>query len=381
MPDPTITILCSGVALGVYVPALVVSRQLRSRGLASEVVVLESLFGAEKQARILQNQAAFHHDFSVARMGQRMARDVRPSLDAARVERLYEAWLDDQRRLFIVCSGFWMPLLEAYRQRIAPARLWAHLLHMDAAVSASWSQATRDGLLAGYEGYQPIWLFNRESGGLVYQLIDYPEPVIPYDQRPQRYLIHGGGWGMGTYQSKIPLLEAAGLDLDIIAYEPREAATPRAGQRYFMVDPAWSPWHKNRLGEHEFPPMGEIVTGRPPQFSNRPDSHELLHLARQARAIISKPGGATLLDSWAAATPLVTLEPFGDYEAQNAALWQEQGFAIPFAAWQGARFAPEALEPLHRNLLRSQGEAPHYVEAWYPRFREYLLISRRCSLA
>ena len=53
----TITILCSGVALGVYVPALHVSRQLRQRGASTDVMVLEGLFAAEKQARIVQNKA------------------------------------------------------------------------------------------------------------------------------------------------------------------------------------------------------------------------------------------------------------------------------------------------------------------------------------
>ncbi len=373
MPSPIITILCSGVALGVYVPALLVDHQLRARGAATEVVVLEDSFTAEKQARILQNKAAFHRDFAVAKMGQRMARDVRPNLDDARVEQLYAAWLADERRLFIVFSGFWMPLLDAYRRRIAPARLWAHLLHMDAAVSASWGWAAREGLVDAYDGYQQVWLFNQAAGRLYYQLVEDPEPVVPYNERPHRYLIHGGGWGMGTYQSKIPLLEAAGLGLDIIVYDAREAAAPKAGQRYFMVDPAWSPWHKDALGEHEFPPMGEIVPGRRPRFRSRPTSHALLHLARWARAIISKPGGATLLDSWAAATPLVMLEPFGDYEARNAELWRAMGFGIPFEEWQKTSFSTRALEPLHRNLLCSQAEVPYYVESWYPRFREWLV--------
>jgi len=38
------------------------------------------------------------------------------------------------------------------------------------------------------------------------------EPAIPYGERPHRYLIHGGGWGWAPTRSKIPALEAAGLD-------------------------------------------------------------------------------------------------------------------------------------------------------------------------
>jgi hypothetical protein len=362
-----ITILCSGVALGVYIPALLVNYQLQMRGAATQVVVLESLFPEEKQNKILENKTAFHQNFAVAKMGQRMARDIGPNLDPQQLKQLNENWIQDERRLFIIFSGFWMPLVEAYRQRLTPVKLWAHQLHMDAAVSASWKN-----VVSAYDGYQPIWLFSYAAKQLYYRLADHQEPPVPHSQRPYRYLIHGGGWGMGTYQSKIPILEAAGLDLDIIAYHPQEAAAPKTRQRYFMVDPAWSPWHKNRSGQHEFPPFGEIVPGAVPQFTNRPDSHELFQLARNARAIISKPGGATLLDSWAAATPLVMLEPFGDYEAKNAALWQELGFGIPFSEWEEAEFAPELLEPLHQNLLRSQDNVPNYVAAWFPKFQEYL---------
>ncbi len=369
MGDPsgqTITILCSGVALGVYIPALLVEAQLKRRGAAAEVVVLESLFTEEKQKKILENKVAFHQSFAVARMGQRMAREVSPNLEAEKVSQLYERWMREERRLFLVFSGFWMPLLNAYRQRIAPAKCWVHQVHVDAAVSASWKN-----VIEACEGDQPVWTFNYETRQLGYQLIDYPEPPLPYGQRPERYLIHGGGWGMGTYQSQIPALEAAGLDLDIIAYRLEEAAAPRAGQRYFMMDPQWSPWHKNRSGEHEFPPFGEVKPDAHPQFRNRPDSHELFQLARSARAIVSKPGGATLLDSWAAATPLVMLEPFGDYEAKNAALWQEFGFGILFPEWQAAGFAPQLLEPLYQNLLRSQDTVPDYVETWFPKFQAY----------
>jgi hypothetical protein len=350
------------VALGVYVPALLVDAQVKRRGAASQVVVLESLFTEEKQNKILENKLAFHHSFAVAKMGQRMAREASPNLDAGKLDRLYERWAQEGRRLFIVFSGFWMPLLNAYRQRVAPAKCWVHQVHVDAAVSASWKN-----LVDTCDGDRPIWIFDGENQRLGYRLIDDPEPPQPYRQRPERYLIHGGGWGMGTYQGKIPVLEAAGLELDIVAYCMEEAAAPGPGQRYFMVDPAWSPWQANPSGEHEFPPFGEVRPGIPPRFTNRPDTHELFLLARQARAIVSKPGGATLLDSWAAATPLVMLEPFGDYEAKNAALWQALGFGLPFSAWEQAGFDPQALEPLYANLLRSQGAAPNYVETWLPR--------------
>jgi hypothetical protein len=362
----TITILCSGVALGVYIPALLVDYQLRTRGLATEVVVLESLFTEEKQRKILENKRAFHQSFAVAKMGQRMTRDINPNLDLEKWNLVCNRWLREGRRLFLVFSGFWMTLLHAYQHNLATGQTWVQQIHMDAAISTSWKNSPK-----ACEGVQPLWLFDDTSRQVNYQLIEPVEFNVPYRQRPERYLIHGGGWGMGTYQSKISFLEEAGLDLDIIAYDPEEANSPRSRQRYFMVDPEWSPWIKNGSGVHEFPPFGEIKPGAVPQFRNRPESHELLHLACDARAIISKPGGATLLDSFATATPLVILEPFGDYEARNGALWQELGFGISFSDWEAAGFDPQLLEPFHQNILRSQPVVPGYVATWFPRFQEY----------
>ena len=241
---------------------------------------------------------------------------------------------------------------------------------MDAAVSASWSKVT-----VAYEGYQPIWLFSDETKRLHYQLIEPQEPAIPYGERPRRYLIHGGGWGMGTYQSKIPILQAAGLDLDIVAYDPREAEVPERGTallygRSDMVALA----QRSPTASTSFRRLARSMPGAPPSFRNRPDSHELLHLARQARAIISKPGGATLLDSWAAATPLVMLEPFGDYEAQerrplagdgvrHARSTSGRGWGLPRRRWSRCI----------ATCCARRGRCRIMWRRWCPRFEEYLL--------
>ena len=49
MKQTTITILCSGASLGVYVPGLVTNKQLRNKGLNTEIVVLENLLFEEKK--------------------------------------------------------------------------------------------------------------------------------------------------------------------------------------------------------------------------------------------------------------------------------------------------------------------------------------------
>jgi UDP-N-acetylglucosamine:LPS N-acetylglucosamine transferase len=74
---------------------------------------------------------------------------------------------------------------------------------------------------------------------------------------------------------------------------------------------------------------------------------------RGAKAVISKPGGGTLLDSLAAATPVVLLAPWGTPEASNGALWEALGFGIEFERWRETEFDDRVLEALHHNLLEA----------------------------
>jgi UDP-N-acetylglucosamine:LPS N-acetylglucosamine transferase len=75
---------------------------------------------------------------------------------------------------------------------------------------------------------------------------------------------------------------------------------------------------------------------------------------REAIAVVSKPGGGTLLDSLAAATPVVLLAPWGGPEAKNGALWEELGFGIDFQRWRRTGFDQCVLEDLHHSLLAAR---------------------------
>ena len=352
-----VAILCSGVALGVYIPALLMNYQLKKQNIPTEVMVLENLIIDEKRQKINENKMAFHKSFQVALMGQKMARDVRPSLDAELLNGMFEHWKNDGIRDFIVFSGFWMPLIEDFKALISPENINVEICHMDADISASWKAVQ-----GSCQSCNNIWLFSWEKKGLLYEMPVSSKKPVPFGERPNRYVIHGGGWGMGTYQSKIPELKEKGFSLDIVAYDIKETLDRKDGDRYFMVDPAWSPWFKNKDGQHEFPMFGEIL---PPDigsttFDNREEYHELFDVISQCRAIISKPGGATLLDSLASATPIIMLDPFGKYEGKNAELWDYMVFGIPYDRWKEMNFSIDAIEKMHNNLLRTRGTLINY---------------------
>src|SRR4051812_44150691 len=104
MRSEPLTVLGAGPGLGFYVPAAILARQV-SRSRPVDLVPIESLLPAEKQAVVERSRLAFHRSFDVARMGQRLAKDITGDLDAGAVEALLEQWRREERRDFAVFSG------------------------------------------------------------------------------------------------------------------------------------------------------------------------------------------------------------------------------------------------------------------------------------
>lgn len=349
MNEDIVTILCSGVTLGVYIPALLIRNQLRKRKMTTDVVVLESLFATDKKERIKESQKAFHRNFSVALMGQKITTNISSSLDKNLVSSLLQHWRKSNRHHFIVFSGFWMPIVEEYRFTTPSKIINVDRCYMDADISVSWKS------YQGNADYcNDIWFFNWEKKQLIYKIAVNNKTPIPFRERENRFVIHGGGWGIGTYQSKIPELEERGLALDIAVYDLTEAVSKKQGNRYFLIDPSWCSWVKGKNDEHEFPPFGEVENGKFRMFEQNNTYPLLFDHTRKSRAIISKPGGMTLVDSLASATPLVYLEPFGAHEEKNAQLWEYMKFGISYKSWKLLDYSMEVLEDFHRNLLKAR---------------------------
>jgi hypothetical protein len=366
MANGIVTILCSGFGLGLYIPGLLVDYQLKQQGIATEVVVLESLFGDDKQETVMKSKKAHHRSFSFALMSARMPINIQQSLDSERVDELLQRWQKDGRKDFIVFSGHWVHILDEYRNLIVPEPVNAEILVVDCDLPPSWKSLQQ--FKPDYsEFYREVWLYDPGQAKIRFQIPIGNEPPIPYEKRENRFLIHGGGWGMGTYQSKIPELEQRGFALDIVVYDIQEASCPKVSNRYYIIDPAWSPWHKGRAGRHEYPPFGEIKGAGPICYRNREAYHELFDISRKVKAIIGKPGAGTMMDSLAAATPLIMLEPFGEHERENMKLWERAGFGLLYSDWEKAGFQLELLRELHDNLLDSQTRTISYVQDYLAR--------------
>jgi hypothetical protein len=351
------TILCSGFGLGLYIPGLLLGKGLNKYGLSSHVHVFESLILEDKKKSVLKSKQAYHKNFAVALMSTRIQMDMRQCMDIECVENLFRLWEEEDRQNFIVLSGHWLHVLDEYRAKIAPRQINVYILYVDGDLPPSW-QSIKSMKPDYNNGIEEVWLYSYEDSSIKYQINITDKSPLAYIQRNERFLIHGGGWGMGTYQGKIPELEQAGIPLDIVAYDISEASGRENENRYFMVDPNWTAWTRNIYGQYEFPPLAEIKENEEPRYVSNNQYHQLFNVTREAMAIIGKPGAGTMMDSLGAATPLVMLEPFGDHERINTEIWEAAGFGIRYERWKESGFSTGILEKLHNNIIEKKNQIP-----------------------
>jgi len=348
-----VTILTSGIGLGIYIPALLIQRQLERQGLAAEVEVLEGYYTPDSMRRYLAHKEACRANFALAQLSHRMSRGVQHCLDPERLDQLLSGWAREGREHFIVWAGFWLPILQEYRQRVPRLSVELDLCRIDAEVSASFKvhrELEGDG--------KEIWLWNWKDKTLVHEIPVTPEPPLPFPERENRLVVHGGGWGLGTYRDTLSRLSHAGYALDIVIHDPSERVRYGAGDRCYLVDPAWHPWHRDERQRHVFPAVGVVADDGTITYQRNDDFHPFHSVIRRARAVVSKPGGCTLIDSLASATPVVLLDAYGYAEQSNGAIWEHLGFGLPFAAWEGTGFDAAALAGAHASLMaRGRSEA------------------------
>lgn len=335
-----IEILTSGVALGVHVPGLLLADRIREQGGTAYVSVLERLMPPETLETTARSKQAFHRDFRVALAGQKLARNAAVSTDSTAVAKLFADWQQRGVTRFVVFSGFWLALVEQYVAAHGPVPV--DICHVDSVQSPSFDKAGSVDLPVSH-----VWLADAAAGVVPCSIPVTRDAPVPWSSRDHRLLVHGGGWGMGTYRERAADLLAAGFDLDVVAYEQGDLSSDSV--RYYMIDPTWHPWLDNG-----YPPFGPAGSA-PVQ---RTGHHGSFDLCRQAFASVSKPGGGTLLDSLWSATPLVLLEPFGPHEQRNADLWISLGYGVSFDDWQRKDFAVDVLEELHAALLSA--DVPDY---------------------
>jgi len=358
-PAKPVTILCSATGLGVYIPGLLIQRQLSKRGYDADTEVIEEYYTPAKLASLTAYRDACRQNFALARFAHRSANDGSKPIDERRVAALLQRWNKEGRSHFILWSGFWIPVIEQYRAMFNERRLFVDHCRIDARISASFAvHQDKSG------DANEVWLWNWQQRMIANEIRVGDEAALLFDQRDHRLVVHGGGWGLGSYRNKIAELGATPFALDIVLRSPEDTIDKRAEDRLYCVNPDWQPWMRHDGDAHGFPPVGMVDGSDAIEYRTNTEFHEFYKVIARSKAIVSKPGGCTLIDSLNSATPVVLLEPYGEAERSNGLLWQFLGFGITYADWQASGFDERILEHLHRNILETRRKAPDYVESY-----------------
>jgi hypothetical protein len=323
---------------------------LRDAGYRVDVEVVESWFNDHHIERHLMHQKAFHRDFRLALAGRRMAGTIEGRLDDERISRLLAAWRQEGRARFLVWSGYWLPVLERYTAAVPDTRIELDFCRIDAIESDSFRVHHEPAGVVRRD----LWLWNWQRRALGSRLPVPTGAPLPFAERARRLVVHGGGWGLGTYTDVLTELSLAGYALDVLGPDSQDWDGRGPLDRRYVSDPEWHPWVRNADGDLTFPPLGEVRRDGEVRYLSPPRFPAAHGNVREAMAVVSKPGGGTLLDSLAAATPIVLLPPWGEPEAKNGALWEELGYGIEFGRWRETGFDHRVLQDLHHRLLTAR---------------------------
>src|SRR3954447_6800173 len=148
-----------------------------------------------------------------------MTKDVEHALDPARINMLLEMWAEQRRCRFIVWSGFWFSVLHRYVALMPHLRVEADLCRIDSVPTPSFSIQRA----LSSADCRDIWLWNWAKRELSWRIEVATTPPIPLRRRERRLVVHGGGWGLGTYLDVLPQLSGCGYALDLILPPPAQS--------------------------------------------------------------------------------------------------------------------------------------------------------------
>lgn len=320
-----IKILTSAMGLGTYIPALHIADYLNTNNYVAEVEVFEEFFDEASLDKYIKTKAMFQSSYKAAVLGHKLAsKKLNFILNDAAADRILERWKEESADTFIILSGNWTSLVDRYMDCFSKVK--AIIVHMDVGVAPSWKEFdNRDGR------FIEIWPIDEK--GVNYILDNHFDEVLKTSsvKEQDNFFLHGGGWGMGTYSKKLEELSEILPNPMITAINDRKEYQPHKNTTGYMIDPDWKPWQRSNNAACDYPPMYKVADAI--ESIENDYSNGLYRLYHSCCAIISKPGGGTLMDSLITVTPVVFLEPIAEHEKVNEKLWTDLGFGLPYEAW------------------------------------------------
>jgi len=340
-------ILTSLFGFGVYFPARIVANSLENAGLDSEILLIEHFFTDEKRKTYEDSQTAFRRNYRIAKLASKLSIDSSNMLDLEKVETLFKKWEEENVSEFLCFSGLWLELLSLY-VKINP-QIRIKLCRLDAGDAVTWRVNDAITIQKSYS------FLDLKVEKINYKLSIPTLNAIPYHERAASFVIHGGGWGLGEFLEITKQLPQKSIKRVLI--KDFSNYVPNTDTRYYMNDPAWDPIHNSSHLSH-FPELGEIISEDNILYTHNKEYHSVLDLIVDSKAIISKPGGMTLVDSISTGTPLIYLDPMGENEKGNQVLIERLKIGTSFDTWQKANFSDKMLIEFHENIQMIKTNLP-----------------------
>lgn len=337
-----IKILTSAMGLGTYIPALHISDYLNRNNYLADVEVFERFFDESALDKYTAAKSMFQSSYKAAVLGHKLAaKKLNFILDDITTDRILNKWKEDFIDTFIILSGSWTSIVNRYMDYSPKAK--AVIVHMDVGTAPSWKDFNN-------QNGRFIELWPIDEKGVNYIVDNHFDEILKTDPEAEqdRLFLHGGGWGMGTYMNRLEELSAILPNPMITVINDKKEYRIGNNTAYYMIDPDWKPWLKNKDAAFDYPHMYKVADDMERIINDH--SNGLYGLYHSCCGIISKPGGGTLMDSLITATPVIFLEPIAEHEKVNEKIWVESGFGLPYEAWIQSEDPMKALHVMKENL-------------------------------
>ncbi|PTX58967.1 hypothetical protein C8N46_11136 [Kordia periserrulae] len=346
----SINILTSIIGYGIYFPALMVYERLKALQYNVHIYSIECYFNEQATAEFEQTKKAFQKDVRLAQIASRIPVKYTKKLSDEKTKALFTEWESHETTHFLCFSGLWLDTLQSYKQQHPTCVI--DMCRVDSAVSATWEALKRhDNLIAN-----DVSFFNADTNDIKY-VLNIPEiQPLPYSERENEVAMHGGGWDLGDF-TQMTNHFTNDYHVNLIVNASQELS--KENITLYANQPNWNP-----LYDEGFPPFGKIQNDSEIITKNYEKHPGILTVLLKSKAIVSKPGGMTLMDSLMTETPLLFLQSIGKNEQYNQQLWETLQLGISLEKWLESTQKDLLLQEMQSNLLEIKAKTPCFITTY-----------------
>ncbi|QHI38917.1 hypothetical protein IMCC3317_43170 [Kordia antarctica] len=347
----TINIVSSIIGYGVYFPALMIYEQLKTLGYEVNIYIIERFFDENAMTEFERTKAAFKKDVRLVQIASRIPVKYTKKLSDEKLETLFYEWKTNNSTHFLCFSGLWLETLQSYKKQQPNCTI--DCCRVDSAVSSTWGKFAELNELITND----LSFFNASENKINY-VLNIPEiQPLPYSERKNTVTIHGGGWDLGNFATTTEQF-TQNYHVNLIVNDLKIASKIENSTLY-ANKPNWNP-----LYENGFPPFGRIDSDRTIAFETNQKHPGILNVLAKSNAIVSKPGGMTLMDSLITETPLIFLKTVGKNENSNQKLWETLQLGISIETWQKSDKQATLLNEIHERIISIKKETPCFLKTY-----------------